>query len=116
MIAHLTQASVAKTRWRRVSMKDHSPSTRSWSSPGGHPASSLDGLLPHPLEIGRAHRGAVRVATRLGLMSVEGPPSVLERVDGEDADHGRVEVEGLGPQLCEAGASEQIFDFAGSVS
>lgn len=38
------------------------------------------------------------------------------RVDGEDADHGRVEVEGLGPGLCVASVLEQGFDLAGGIA
>src|SRR5215831_10893355 len=49
-----------------------------------------------------ARSGGARAAGRAGA-----------RVDGEDTDHRRVEVEGFGPDLGEADAPEQVLDFAG---
>ena len=71
-MARFTQASVAKTRWRSVSMNDHSPSTRRCSSSGSRPRARVDGLLPQRLQyvpgfavsggVGRAHLGPAGVA------------------------------------------------------
>src|SRR5712692_4955217 len=69
-------------------------------------------LLLYGIRVHLPERDAISWGPRSvsGQVAVSGVP-----VDGEDADHGRVEVEGLGPQLCEAGAPEQVFDLTGSV-
>src|SRR6266542_941496 len=62
----------------------------------------------------------IQVRTRAA--AGRGPPSTRGRAvvrgvpgDSEDADYGRVEVEGFGSHLCEAGDPEQVCDLAGGV-
>ena len=50
------QASVAKTRWRWVSMNDHSPSTRSWSSSSGNRRARATVSAHSSSSVGQARR------------------------------------------------------------
>src|SRR5512135_326518 len=56
------------------------------------------------MDVGRGSRSTVGQPAAGGVL-----------VDGEDADHGRVEVEGFGSRLGEAGGLEQVSDPAGGV-
>jgi hypothetical protein len=66
----LHQASLAKRRWRSVSMKDHSPSAPLMQQLRGHPTSPLDGSLPQLVEDAHASRNPSastgRIFTRSG--------------------------------------------------
>lgn len=83
-------------------------------------AQMLAERLPHSVHVrGDLFRRMV-VNGRADMTPDPSPEAVLSGrrawTGGEDAGHWRAEVEDLGSHLCEAGAPQQVLDFAGGAA